>query len=128
MRRIGFVVLMLVSFFLAATAGASTLRPVELDRGDLVPSEYLVEILRGLEVFDLAVVDRDFGRRVFIWLDERGGPITERDWRISDFDPTEIENTHHFRRRLFTSAVPEPTAAAVFGIGAVMVAAAIRRR
>ena len=128
MRRIGFIVLMLVSFLLPAIGSAHTLLPSELDHGDLLPPECLTNTLQGFEVFDSIVGDHTFGRRIFIWLDEGDGPPTGGNWQIPGFHSVAIDLRRCIDRRSFTSGVPEPLAAFAFGIGAVMVAAAIRRR
>jgi len=128
MRRIGFIVLMLGFFFLPATGGAATLLPGELDRSDLLPPECLSIDLQGLEVFERIVADHRFGRRIFLWLEEGSHPITGGDWQIPDSGGVGFEITHRFDRFRFCSAVPEPNAAVAFGLGALMVAAAIRRR
>lgn len=125
MRRIGFIVLVLVLFLLPATGGAATLLPGELDRSDLLPPECLTNILQGFEVFDLVVADRRFGRRIFIWHEEGSHQITGGDWQIPDFGGRVEWRWDRFR---YCSAVPEPNAAVAFGLGALMVAAAIRRR
>ena len=132
MRRIGFLVLLMVSLFLPATGGAATLLPDQLDRGDLVPSELLTDCLQGYEVFDF-VVARDyfggsFGRRLFVWYDEGNPPVLNTDWQIPDFDHNYFENIQYFHRREYCSAVPEPRAALAFGLGAVLIAGALRRR
>ena len=130
MRRIGFIVLMLVFFFLPATGGAATLLPGELDRSDLLPPECLTIDLQGLEVFERIVADHRFGRRIFIWHEEGSHQITGGDWRIREFGGSVEWRWDRFRfdRSRFSSAVPEPNAAVAFGLGALMVAAAIRRR
>jgi hypothetical protein len=90
MRRTGFILLMLVCFFLP---------------------------------------DR-FGRRIFVWLNERHDRDhdTGGDGHIPHFGGAHIDLRRCFDRRSFGSTVPEPMAAVVFGIGAVMVGAAVRRR
>ena len=125
MRRIGFIVLMLVSFLLPATGGAATLLPAELDRGDLLPAESLSNTFQGFEVFDVRAGNHTFGRRIFLWHEDHSHQIPEGDWQIPDFGSRIEWRWDRFR---CGSAVPEPTAAVAFGIGALMVAAAIRRR
>ena len=125
MRRIGFIVLMLVSFLLPATGGAATLLPAELDRGDLLPAESLANTFQGFEVLDILVGNHRFGRRIFMWHEEGSHQITEGDGQIPHFGSRVEWRWDRFR---CSSAVPEPIAAVAFGIGALMVAAATRRR
>jgi hypothetical protein len=130
MRRTGFILLMLACFLLPATGGATTLFPAQLDHGDLSPPECLTNSLRGLEVFDHSVANRRFGRMIFVWLNEGHDHdhVTGGDGRIPHFGGDHIDLRRCFDRRSFTPGVPEPMAAVAFGIGAIMVAAALRRR